>query len=92
MIVVSDTSPLNYLILIDGRTPEVVKEWIQSTPPWLRIHPPASDHRFVGSLGPGEAAAIALAIELGAAAVLIDEKAGRRIANWQRWARSRCSN
>jgi predicted nucleic acid-binding protein len=107
MIVVSDTSPLNYLVLIDAidllprlfgevyvppavieelahsRTPDVVKEWIQSSPAWLRIQPPAADHRFTDGLGPGETAAIALAIELGASAVLIDEKAGRRIAKAQ---------
>ena len=78
MIVVSDTSPLNYLVLIDAidllprlfgevyvppavieelaqsRTPDVVKEWIQSSPAWLRIQPPAADHRFTDGLGRGD--------------------------------------
>ena len=104
MIVVSDTSPLNYLVLIDAidvlpqlfgevhvppavmqelqhpRTPELVKRWTQSPPDWLLIQSPSSTAPIDPKLDPGEAAAIALALELRAVAILVDEKKGRRIA------------
>ena len=107
MIVVSDTSPLNYLVLIQAidvlprlfkdiyapsavlqellhpRTPETVKRWAQSPPAWLHVSTPASIPPMIALLDPGEAAALALARELGAAAILIDEKKGRRIAKQQ---------
>ena len=107
MIVVSDTSPLNYLILIQAievlpqlfrdihapaavmrelqhpRTPEAVKRWAQSPPAWMHVSTPASIPPAVALLDPGEAAALALARELGAAAILIDEKKGRRVAKEQ---------
>lgn len=104
MIVVSDTSPLNYLVLIGAidvlpvlfgevrappavmqdlrhpRTPEPVKCWAQSPPDWLLIRAPSLDIPLDPKLDPGEAQAIALALELDATAVLVDEKKGRRIA------------
>lgn len=104
MIVVSDTSPLNYLILINAidvlpklfdeihappavmaelqhaRTPPAVKAWAQQPPPWLRITAPTKPRRSPPLLDPGEEAALDLAEELRAAAVLIDERKGRRIA------------
>ena len=107
MIVVSDTSPLNYLVLVGAidvlpklfrevyvppavidelrhpRTPEPVARWLQSPPAWLRISAPSAESPLVAGLDPGEAQAISLAIELRAAAVLIDEQAGRRIAKAQ---------
>jgi len=107
VIVVSDTSPLNYLILIQAidvlpklfreiyvptdvmrelqhpRTPEVVKIWATSPPDWLHIHTPRTALPADNLLDPGEAAALALAKELNATAVLIDEKKGRRIAREQ---------
>ena len=107
MIVVSDTSPLNYLVLIQAidvlprlfrdihapttvlrelqhsHAPEAVKRWALSPPAWLHVSMPASIPPAVGLLDPGEAAALALAKELGAAAILIDEKKGRRVAKEQ---------
>lgn len=102
-VVVSDTSPLNYLILIQAvevlprlfghvyvppavldelkhpAGPEPVGLWASAPPPWLSIREPS---RLVPlpRLDPGEAAAIALAEELRADAILIDEQAGRRAA------------
>jgi predicted nucleic acid-binding protein len=93
MIVVSDTSPLHYLILIGaegvlpelfGRViaptavidemvhphaPQTVRDWASDTPEWLEILDPESSVTSV-RLGPGESAAIAIATELQADAVL----------------------
>lgn len=104
MIVVSDTSPLNYLVLVSAidvlptlfggvyapptvltelqhpRTPPAVKQWAQSPPDWLRISEPSKGVAGTAGLDPGEAQAIALAVEIRADAVLIDEKKGRRVA------------
>jgi predicted nucleic acid-binding protein len=104
MTVVSNMSPLHYLILIDcihilpmlyGRvftppavidemtapkTPEVVRRWAESPPEWLLVLAPAHVEDIPrlgqGKRGAGEKAAIALARELGADVLFIDDKRG----------------
>ncbi|MGC8643005.1 MAG: DUF3368 domain-containing protein [Isosphaeraceae bacterium] len=103
MIVVSDTSPLNYLILagcIDvlprvfgqvyapssvvvelshEHSPVTVRQWATSPPEWLAIKEPAAIGPAL-NLDPGETAAIALADELKADRIIIDERDGQDIA------------
>ncbi len=103
MIVVSDTTPLNYLILVEvadvlpalfgqvyappavmkelahPRSPKLVREWGNSPPPWLTVQAPTHIDPLL-KLGPGETEAIALAQELKAAWVLLDERKGSREA------------
>jgi predicted nucleic acid-binding protein len=98
MIIVADTAPIHYLILIDeievlrtlaGRVivpqavfqelqaagaPEQVRRWIGSQPDWFEVRQ-ANTSLFTPrkKIGPGETEAIALAIELKADALLIDD-------------------
>jgi len=105
MIVVSDSSPLNYLILVGqadllqklygtvyippavhdelqrSNTPAPVRLWVARAPVWLKIQSPAiPSDASLNRLGPGEREAIALAEDLHADAILIDERDGRRLA------------
>lgn len=104
MIVVSDTSPLCYLILIGrqslleqlygrvlippavldelshDRTPDLIRKWAASLPAWVEVRSPQRLDEDLALLDAGEAAAIALARELHAAVLLIDERAAVRIA------------
>jgi len=99
MIVISNATPLHYLIEIEKvhilkelfgavvipqavsnelqhkNTPRQVKEWIQAAPDWLEIRP-ADTSLFTPQrqIGKGEHETIALALELKADAVLIDDK------------------
>jgi predicted nucleic acid-binding protein len=108
MIVISDTSPINYLILtgeIDileklfrriivpqavfnelqhAKTPQQVKDWIANPPSWLEVKQ-ADASLFTPSkrIGDGEREAIALAIELKADAILIDDRDGTQEARRQ---------
>ncbi len=99
MIVVSDTSPLNYLVLIRqehvlptlfGRViappavitelcrlkaPTEVRTWASAPPGWLEVRTPAKVVSL-SRLGPGEMEAIALAQELSADALLLDDRDG----------------
>lgn len=101
-IVVSDTTPLNYLILIGhagilpelfGRilvppaviqemrhekAPSAVAAWVQDLPEWLEVRAPALDLHL--DIGPGEDEAISLAVEVGNAALLVDDKKARTAA------------
>jgi predicted nucleic acid-binding protein len=103
MIVVSDTSPLNYLILIgqqdvlpalfdrvvappavltemqQRRAPEIVAKWAASPPVWLEVLAPTSVDAAL-NLGAGETEAIALAQELKADQLLMDERKASAVA------------
>lgn len=105
MIVVADTSPLNYLALIGEiellpslyqkvlipeevhrelqreQTPEVVRNWAVSLPPWCEVRAVnlTSDPALC-ELDPGERDAIELALQAGIDTVLMDEIAGRHEA------------
>jgi predicted nucleic acid-binding protein len=105
VIVVADTSPLRYLILIDHvhvlpalfgevivppavvaeltneRTPQEVRTWLADKPEWLRVQTPRETlPQLRGAIDDGEREAIALAVELRADALLIDDRNGRRQA------------
>lgn len=103
MIVAADTSPINYLILIEAidvlpqlyqsvvipqavleelhanETPDAVVEWVKNLPDWLTVAQ-VEIVPFLPDLDLGETEAIALARELGADALLIDDRAGREEA------------
>lgn len=102
-VVVSDTSPLHYLILCGvesvlpqlfqqvvipptvfaelqhSNTPAPVREWAQSLPPWVLVQKPHSLDQSL-NVDAGEMEAISLAKEIHAAALLIDDRAGRHAA------------
>jgi predicted nucleic acid-binding protein len=70
-------------ILIPPAVAREIDPSIPALPAWVSVKVPSS-HRppltSRGRLGDGEREAIALAIEIGADAVLMDERAGRRVA------------
>jgi predicted nucleic acid-binding protein len=105
MIVVADTTPVNYLILIGeidvlaklygrvvipqavheellhSRAPANVRAWIERPPDWLEIlSPTAGPDTALAKLDAGEREAIALAEELSADQLIVDELLGRREA------------
>ena len=105
MIVIADTTPLNYLILINhadvlpqlfGRvlippavfeelqqpeTPQPVQAWIARPPAWLQVRSLRyRPDRGLEYLDPGEREAIALAEEIQADQLLLDEAEARREA------------
>lgn len=103
-VVVSDTTPLHYLILIGHDSvlqklygeiivpPAVLKElshpsapqgistWAMSPPSWLNVREPASIPEHFDNLDFGERQALALAKEINAELVLLDDKVARRFA------------
>jgi predicted nucleic acid-binding protein len=105
MIVVADTTPVNYLILIGeidvlaklygrvvipkavreeltrSRAPASVRAWIAQPPDWLEVLSPGTiSDTALDKLDAGERDAIALAEQLSADQLIVDELLGRREA------------
>jgi predicted nucleic acid-binding protein len=106
MIVVSNTSPINYLILIElehllprlfgtvivptavrqelqvARAPQRVRELIGISR-WIDVRAPAKIDSRLAALGAGERETLALALELKADLVLLDEsRPPGRVRTW----------
>jgi hypothetical protein len=66
-----------------GATPSVVRDFLAHRPDWLHIRDPTPEMVAAvnAELDPGERAALALACELRADLVLMDDAAGRREAS-----------
>jgi predicted nucleic acid-binding protein len=103
VIVVSNTTPLNYLVLLNKdhilpalfgsvvappavvaelsrpQSPEQVRGWIAAPPAWFRIQAPRAIDPSL-DLDEGEREAIALAQELKADRILLDEAKARQVA------------
>lgn len=64
-------------------TPEVVAEYGLDVPDWIRVRSP-KDHsmtdRFSEQVDPGEASAIALAMEIEGSVLILDDWSARRLA------------
>lgn len=60
------------------RTPDLVRSWLLSKPEWLHVQGPRQPLSSVRDvLGPGEREAIAIAAELSADVLLMDDRAAR---------------
>lgn len=64
--------------LLNSATPEVVRKWVSRPPNWLAIR--SALHLVPLNLDPGETEAIALAKEIGAFALLLDDSDARQAA------------
>jgi predicted nucleic acid-binding protein len=103
-VVVSDTTPLHYLILVGQETileklygkvfippavltemshrsaPVQISRWAADPPAWLSVVTPGSIPAQYAGLDFGEREALALAKELHANLILLDDKVARRVA------------
>src|ERR1700683_3162918 len=62
----------------DSGAPETLQEWATSLPSWVEVVSIApGDYSPIRGLGPGERAAIALAVSIHADVILIDDRKGR---------------
>jgi len=62
-------------------TPAAVRAWVTHPPPWLEVRSVEKNpHPVFQSLGAGEREAVALAEELRADRLIMDDRAGRRVA------------
>ncbi len=104
MVVVADTSPINYLMetgyievlpslygqvllptsvheeLLDKGSSDIVRKWASALPSWISVQTPAASPPLPSGLHRGEMDAIALAEELHAGLILMDDAAGTRYA------------
>jgi predicted nucleic acid-binding protein len=92
LIVLTGVGLLDLLPALDGAVtiPETVRaEYHARSDParpvldtlaWITVAPVEPDEVLLATLDRGEAAAIVLAVQLGARAVLLDERRGRRVA------------
>jgi predicted nucleic acid-binding protein len=92
-VVVADTSPLNYLVLIDAvdilprlygsvTIPDIVLSELSDAMHWVHVRvPPTNHHSALAHLDIGECAAILVAQLEGDVLLLIDEAAGRAEAS-----------
>lgn len=70
-------------VLIPPAVAREIRPSIPDLPDWLRVRAPSGSPSLLGPrgrLGDGEWEAIALATEIGAAAILIDDRPARRVA------------
>jgi len=67
--------------LTNDRTPSEVRTWVANRPEWLRVQAPRETlPQLHGEIDEGEREAIALAVEVRADALLMDDRDGRRHA------------
>jgi predicted nucleic acid-binding protein len=67
--------------LTRDRTPDIVKKWLEDKPDWLHVQAPTqTSARIRQDLGEGERQAIELALEMGADALLVDDRDARHEA------------
>jgi len=103
-VVVSDTTPLHYLILVErefilpklygkvivppgvleelshASAPVKISDWATHPPAWVEVSIPKSIPERYDVLDFGERQALALAFEINAELVLLDDKVARRFA------------